>query len=340
MSRERRLGRGLEALLGRVSEPVRSPSATPPIHTGQESASIEPPQPPPAPPPADDRMSRDGSGQLWLDISVIDRNPYQPREDFSEDGLQALVESIQSHGVLQPLVVRRNGDRFQLIMGERRLRAASKAGWNRVPIQIRDADDRQMAELAIVENVQRKDLNALEKAASFAWYLEKFGCSQEELGQRINIDRSTIANLIRLLELPDPVKDMIRTGTLPASHARALLPLGDAREQITMAERVWQEGLTVRATEEAVQQRIRKLDAEPFGLIGSDGERRRVPRTCTAHVASLENELRVALGTKVDVKQTARGRGRITIHFNNQIEFERLRKQITGQQASNRASGQ
>ena len=134
--------------------------------------------------------------------------------------------------MIQPLVVRRHGDRYQLIAGERRLRAAIKAGWQQVPAQVREADDRQMSELAIVENLQRKDLNALEKAASFQQYLERYGCTQEELAGRLKIDRSTIANLIRLLELPEAIQQAIRTGTLSQGHARALLPLGDEREQI------------------------------------------------------------------------------------------------------------
>ena len=149
--------------------------------------------------------------------------------DFDAEDLQTLAESIAAHGLLQPVVVRRVGDRYELVAGERRLQAAKRAGWTDVPVNIIEADDRQTAELAIVENLHRKDLNPLEKAASFHRYLEHYGCTQEELAGRLNLDRSTIANLIRLLELPEPVQEAIREGKITQGHARAMLPLGDER---------------------------------------------------------------------------------------------------------------
>ena len=154
----------------------------------------------------------DASGLLRLNVYQIENNPFQPRRDFDEAAIGELAESIKTHGLLQPLVVRRHGDRWQLVAGERRLRAAIKAGWSDVPVTVHAADDRQMAEIAMVENLQRKDLNPLEKAASFEAYLDQYGCTQEELAGRLQIDRSTIANLIRLLELPAGVKDAVRSG--------------------------------------------------------------------------------------------------------------------------------
>ena len=162
-----------------------------------------------------------------VNVHQIDSNPAQPRQEFAPDEMQSLAESISAHGLLQPVVVRRVHDRYQLVAGERRLRAAIQAGWVDVPVNVVEADDRQMAELAIVENLQRKDLNALEKAASFQKYLDQYGCTQEELAGRLKLDRSTIANLIRLLELPEAVQDAIRRGKITQGHARALLPLGD-----------------------------------------------------------------------------------------------------------------
>jgi ParB family chromosome partitioning protein len=313
VTRERRLGKGLEALLGRAGEtpPPESQAAI----TGCDDL-------------PEGTFTRDDSGQMWLDIYTIDRNPYQPREDFSDAAIESLKASIQEHGVLQPLVVRRQENRFQLITGERRLRAATAAGWTRVPVQVREADDRQMAELAIVENVQRKDLNPLEKAGSFQRYIQQYGCTQEELAARVKIDRSTVANLIRLLELPDDVKRLLIDGKLTQGHARALLPLGDEREQIEFAMRIQRESLTVRNTEEEVQRRIRETDTETLGVVAADGTTRRVARTRGAQLESLEEELRVALGTKVDLKQTAKGRGRVVIHFKNHEEFERIRAML------------
>ena len=157
----------------------------------------------PARPPSAS-VARPAAGDLLrLNVYEIENNPFQPRRDFDEAAIGELAESIKTHGLLQPLVVRRHGDRWQLVAGERRLRAAIKAGWSDVPVTVHEADDRQMAEIAMVENLQRKDLNPLEKAASFEAYLDQYGCTQEELAGRLHVDRSTIANLIRLLELPD-----------------------------------------------------------------------------------------------------------------------------------------
>jgi ParB family transcriptional regulator, chromosome partitioning protein len=307
VTNQRRLGRGLEALLGR---PPGVPEATDAAHDVAE-------------PPRD--------GLVHIHVYEIENNPFQPRSDFDEAAIDELSESLNQHGMIQPLVVRRQDDRYQLISGEHRLRAAIKAGWQQVPAQIREADDRQMSEVAIVENLQRKDLNALEKAHSFQQYLQRYGCTQEELAARLNIDRSTIANLIRLLELPEPIQQSLRSGTLTQGHARALLPLGDEREQLSFCERIRNEGLSVRAVEELVQQTIHQADHEPLSVVGSDAPRRsKAPRRSREQAAALEQELRAALGTKVDLKQRAAGRGQIVIHFTSHDEFERLRDHLCG----------
>ncbi len=302
MNDQRRLGRGLEALLGR-----------------------------PAAGESNDGAERAGDGHEGLALIAvydIENNPFQPRRDFDEAAIDELCESLQQHGMIQPLVVRRHGERYQLIAGERRLRAAIKAGWQQVPCQVRQADDRQMSEVAIVENLQRKDLNPLEKAVSFQQYLERYGCTQEELAGRLKIDRSTIANLIRLLELPEAIQQSVRSGTLTQGHARALLPLGDEGEQLAFAERIQRETLSVRATEELVQQAIHQADREPLSVVGGDAPRPRPARRSSEHNAALEQELRTALGTKIDIRQRAAGRGQIVIHFASPEEFERLRSQL------------
>jgi len=263
-----------------------------------------------------------------LEIGQIDSNPAQPRADFDPAEMQSLSESITAHGLLQPVVVRRVEDRYQLVAGERRLRAAMLAGWIEVPVNVVEADDRQTAELAIIENLQRKDLNALEKAASFQRYLEQYGGTQEELAARLNLDRSTIANLIRLLELPEPVQEAIRRGKITQGHARALLPLGEQREQIEFCGRIEREGLSVRRTEALVQETIAAADAEPLGVVDRQGKRSRPPRVQSEHLAALEQEFRAALGMKVKLTHNARGRGKLTIHFRSHEEFERLRRQV------------
>jgi ParB family transcriptional regulator, chromosome partitioning protein len=318
VSKERRLGRGLEALLGRAWETSEAPAAMETTSSGAADNSF-----------SDERLSRDENGQVWLNCDVIERNPYQPRQTFDEAEIADLADSIRTHGILQPLVVRRSGDGFELIAGERRLRAAQAADWRQVPVQIRDVDDRQLAELAIVENVQRKDLNAIEKAESFQRYIDQYQCTQEELASRIQIDRSTVANLIRLLELPADVKLMVQEGGISQGHARALLPLGDEQEQIEFARRIKKEGLSVRATEQGVQDRIHSLDGDQLRIVDADGNSRPVPRPRNEQIASLEQELRTALGTKVDLNHSAKGKGKITIHFKSHEEFARLRQIMT-----------
>ncbi len=328
MSKERRLGRGLEALLGRGWEEPQTPAAVEAPVAGASD-----------PRRSDARLSRDDNGQLWLDCDAIDPNPYQPRQTFNETEIADLADSIRTHGILQPLVVRQAADRFELIAGERRLRAAQAADWHQVPVQVRDVDDRQLAELAIVENIQRKDLNAIEKAESFQRYINQYQCTQEELAARVQVDRSTVANLIRLLELPTDVKQMVQEGQISQGHARALLPLGDEQEQIEFARRIKKEGLSVRATEQGVQDRIHALDGDGLRIVDAEGNSRAVSRPRNEQLAALEQELRTALGTKVDLSQTAKGRGRVTIHFKNHDEFARLRQMLTPSEVPARQVG-
>jgi ParB family transcriptional regulator, chromosome partitioning protein len=378
VTKERRLGRGLEALLGQLparnettqsAQPMRPsevtaspdhdpslPSQTPsaeamfrldiphantsqffaqPHHSPTHVSAGQAAATSPAVSAAFDSLEpRDAheptQNPTRIDVFKIDRNPNQPRQEFDASEIQALSESILSHGLLQPIVVRRAHERYQLVAGERRLRAAIQAGWADVPVNIIEADDRQMAELAIVENLQRKDLNSLEKAASFQKYLDEYGCTQEELAGRLKLDRSTIANLIRLLELPEPVQDAIRRGKITQGHARALLPLGDEREQIAFCGRIQREGLNVRQTEAQVQEMIDSTDREPLAAAESPAKPTKPSRAKNDHIAALEQQFRTALGMKVKITHNARGRGKLVVQFRNHEEFDQLKKHICG----------
>ena len=321
MSAERRLGRGLEALLGR---PPSGQSATgaAPFETQPDVVLPEHPV--------------DGD-LLQVSVEAIDSNPYQPRTEFDEQEIDNLADSIKRHGLLQPIVVRRAGERYELISGERRWRASIRVGLSHIPATLREVDDRQVAEMTIVENLQRKDLGPLEKAASFQEYLGRYQCTQEELAGRLSIDRSTIANLIRLLELPDSVQHALREGSISAGHARALLPLGDEREQVAFCQRIKQEKLSVRATEQQVSDLIRSADREPLQVVGSPKSPRRTDTRQRDNLGALEQELRSALGTRVELRQTTKGRGRITIHFTSNDEFDRLRELLNSHTPHTRA---
>ncbi len=357
MSKERRLGRGLEALLGRAGI---DPAAPAPVTDGSAAVAKQ---------PAPRSGLGTGAARLMLHaaeeieeaaasvpmsdvtIALVDPNPWQPRSVLGDTDLAELADSIREHGLVQPIVVRARGDRYQLIAGQRRLAAARKLGWERVPARVLDVEDRQMAEIAIVENLQRRDLDALEKAASFKQYLATWGCTQEELAKRLSIDRSHVANLIRLLELPSSVQQKLREGKLSMGHARALLPLGDEDEQVRLADRVAAEGLSVRAVESEIQEILRRDEADDTDSDESDGHtanggmaapamgtatatapRRKPGRPATrrsSQVASVESELRQALGVKVVVHANGKGAGRIVIPFANLDEFQRLLEHIT-----------
>src|SRR6185295_6654809 len=263
---------------------------------------------------------------LQLPLAEIEENPFQPRREFSQAEIVSLSESLKEHDLLQPILVRRVNGRYQLISGERRLRAAKHAGWTTIPARVREADDRLVAELAIVENLQRKDLNPVEKALSFKRYLDEHRCTQDDLAKRLKIDRSTIANLMRLLELPNSILASLSKGTVTAGHARALLPLGDEHEQVALAERIERDGLSVRDVERIVGEKVSEDEPQSPDVLPGPGSPK---RTQSEQLLSLEQEFRHALGLKVEIRANARGRGKLTIHFQNHEDFDRLRSQLT-----------
>lgn len=320
MSKERRLGRGLEALLGRVAAvDTEQPSL---LDRSESIGDAEP-----------DWMLQEALAHAkktpqTLDVSLIDRNPYQPRSDFDDADLETLSASLKTHGLVQPIVVRSNGERFQIVAGERRYRAAILANWRSVPVHILDVDDRQMAELALTENIQRKDLNAMEKATAFAKYLEIYGGTHEELARRLELDRSTVTNLLRLLELPDVIQSAIRKDSLTQGHARALLPL-EEWEQLEICERIQNESWSVRQTERFVKdllasegERRQSENTAAWNIIDKYGEKHPVDSK-NVQIESLEQEIRSFLGAKVQLHASG-GKGKIVIPFASHDEFERL----------------
>jgi ParB family chromosome partitioning protein len=247
-----------------------------------------------------------------LPVALLDPNPFQPRQGMEADELEQLKASIMEHGVLQPIVVRANGPRYQVIAGERRFRAAQAAGLSEVPVVTRAATDEEMLELALVENLQRSDLDPIEKAASFKSYLDRSGKTQEAASIRLGVDRSTIANMIRLLELPAAVQGMVRSGLVAMGHARAILAITDPRRQLAIAERVAREGLSVRQVEKIT------------GAVGVAKKRgKAAPKN--VHARDLEAKLREALGTKVSVEEGPKpGTGKIVIEFYNLDDLDRI----------------
>lgn len=264
---------------------------------------------------------------LEINVEDIENNPFQPRRKFHEAEIASLAESIREHEQLQPILVRRIGNRFQLISGERRLRATIHAGLATIRAEVREADDRLVAELAIVENLQRKDLDAIEKAMSFRRYIDEHKCRQDDLAKRLKIDRSTIANLMRLLELPAQIQQWVQDDKLTAGHARTLLPLGNEAQQMEFAKLIMEEGWTVRDTEHRVNEQLLIEDGAIAGRTSPAG-RTSTRKKTSPQVAALEQQMRLSLGTKTEIRQSASGRGKITISFANNEEFERIRDLI------------
>jgi ParB family chromosome partitioning protein len=253
---------------------------------------------------------------IELPISAISRNPYQPRQAFEQAQLDELAASIAEHGVLQPILVTETPGGYRLIAGERRLRAAEMAGLERIPALVRGADDQSQLAWALIENVQRADLNAMEQAAAFRQLVDEFGLSHEDVGARVGRSRSAVANTVRLLDLPPDVQDRVRNGALSEGHARAIAGLEDTTQQSSAADEVVTRGLSVRQTEELVR---RMRTAAPA----------RAPRERAPDVERLEQTLRDSLATKVTIA-TARKGGRITIEYYDEDDLERLYERLTG----------
>ncbi len=302
---KRRLGRGLDALLG-VS-----------FNDETNEQSGGPPSPPSSRGLAADTADPD---RTHLPINLIDPNPFQPRRTFDPLELAGLIQSIQQHGMLQPIVARRVADRFQLVAGERRLRAATEAGLTEVPARVIEADDQQVFELAIVENLQRTDLNAIEKARAFRDYIDRFFSTQDELATRLGVDRSTVSNFVRLLDLPPAIQQAVEAGKLSQGHARALLAVSDPAKQHEICRRIVTEGLSVRHVESLVAaDRPAKSKSKSH-----DGTHR------TSHVSELEAVLRECLGTHVEIRLTAKDQGQIIVKFASNDDFERIIETIRG----------
>lgn len=266
--------------------------------------------------PGSDRTAEGGLFEVAVDS--IEPNPYQPRSAIDPQRLEELAHSIRQHGLLQPLVVSRSGPRYRLIAGERRWQAARLAGLARVPVVVKEASPAQMLQLALVENLQRADLNPLEEATAYHHLHQDFGLTHEEIARQVGKHRVTITNALRLLKLPALVKEALMAGELSEGHARALLPLESEEDYARALQRIRHDGLNMRQTEELV----RRLQS------GRDGrEARREPRPAAPETQALERQFQEALGTKVALFRSRKG-GRLVIHFYSEEELQALADRV------------
>jgi ParB family chromosome partitioning protein len=253
-----------------------------------------------------------------LPIGSIVANPRQPRKAFDDNSLRDLAQSLKRSGVLQPVIVRRHGQQFQIVVGERRWRAAGMAGMSHIPAVVREATDAETLELALVENLLREDLNPMEEAEAYQRLLGEFDWTQEDLGERVGKDRSSVANFLRLLKLPELIQDDLRAGRLTMGHARALLSLDSPAEQLKLRSEILTHSWSVRTTEAGVQRKQRHVA-------------RRAGRR-SAELTALEDSLRESLATRVRLVGSERA-GRIEIVYTSAEDLERLTELITGRRA-------
>jgi ParB family chromosome partitioning protein len=262
-------------------------------------------------------------GLIEAPVRAIVPNPQQPRTQFDEQALRELADSIREHGLIQPLIVTRSGeDHYTLIAGERRWRAAQLAGLETVPIVIKDVAPQQMLEMALVENVQRSDLNALEEALAYKHLSEEFGLTQVQIAQRVGKSRVAVANTMRLLKLPEAIKARLADGLITEGHARALLTITDAAVQQRLLSQIVKNNLTVRQTEELVRRLMEDHPATKKAQAGAAH-----PRSSGADTRALEERMRRALGTKVTLSRSKKG-GTIMIHFYSEEELDAIYRRI------------
>jgi ParB family transcriptional regulator, chromosome partitioning protein len=288
------LGRGLAAL---IREPGSEGSVTPQSSEATQSFA--------------------SSGPRMIDIDLIDPSPYQPRTRFREEALAELAQSIQSTGIIQPLVLRRLGARFQLLAGERRWRAAQRAGFSKVPAVLQEVTDEAALEITLVENIQREDLNPVEQSRAFERLMTEFHLTQEEVAARTGKDRATVANAVRLLRLEKPLLDLIEDGRISAGHGRTLLSIADPQLRLTLSQRAARGELTVRQLERITSRRARAAHARPS------------PPQMDANTRAALDQLQEALGTKVALRPASKTQpGELVIEYYDDVQLSSLYERL------------
>lgn len=311
-SKKAALGRGLSALLPTQQQEGEAPS---------DQASAQPH------PSKLYRFEDRFLGRVAdIEIDAISPNPYQPRKDFEEQALDELAASINQLGIIQPITVRGlNNGRFEVISGERRLRAARRAGLKRVPAYVREADTAAMLEMAIVENVQREDLNPVEVAIGYQRLMEECGLTHEQVAEKVGKSRTTISNFLRLLKLPPRALAALRDGTVSMGHARALISIDDESVQLRLLKSIEADDLSVREVEEQVRRWREKKDAPPVAQTAEEPALQiEQPDRDTLQVQEFANRLRSHFSTQVHIKRRANGNGKIEISFYSDEDLERL----------------
>ncbi len=295
------LGKGLGALFGEdLTEDVGNETSSVSEKVTVETKVVEVPK------------------EVYLKISLIEPNREQPRKEFNQEHLEELAESIRQYGVLQPIMVQKNGELYEIIAGERRWRAAKMAGLKEVPVMIRDYDKQKKMEISLIENVQRADLNPIEEAMAYMQLIEEFGLKQEEIAERVAKNRTTITNSLRLLKLDSRIQELLVQGAISNGHARALLAIEDMDKQYAAAELIVKKKLSVREVEKLVKS-ILKPDNK---------EKKKEEKDLSFIFQDLEERMKSIMGTKVMIHRKDKSKGRIEIEYYSEAELERIVEMI------------
>jgi hypothetical protein len=262
------------------------------------------------------------TGELMVKISLVEPNRNQPRKMFDKDSLDELTKSVKQYGVLQPIIVKKTGNRYEIVAGERRWRAAQAAGLSEVPVVVRDYDDQKAKEIAIIENIQRTDLNPIEEALAYKSLIEEYNLTQEELSDKVSKNRSTITNSLRLLKLSKNIQQYMIDGKISSGHARALLSLEDEGKRELLALDIMKRSLSVRDTEKVAKTLSKKKNVELDELTESVKED--TVRDLSLFYKEYEDSIQGVLGTKVHINQKDKNKGRIEIEYYSQVELDRI----------------
>lgn len=321
-TQQRRLGRGLSALLG-----GQGPAGAIADSSQENGGELLPP------------TADTGSGETRLAlVEKVEPSPFQPRREFDAEELNELVGSIREHGVLAPILVRELGDGFQLIAGERRLRACKKAGVPQIPVRVVDVVDQTAFEYALEENLKRTDLNDVEKARAFKRYLDQFQTTKEELAKQLSMSRPALSNLLRLLDLPESVQQAVEKRQISGGHAKAILSLNNEADMVAACGAIQADGLSVRKTEKEVR-RLKDAGTDAAGEVGDAPDvipmtPNSRPEHATAHVQDIESQLRERFGVNIQIQLSGKEKGRVSIPFADNAEFERVLGLLNGGQHS------
>lgn len=272
--------------------------------------------------PGESETTQPETGILTVEVTSIQPNPHQPRSVMDEEKLDELAASIREHGLIQPLIVTKRPGGYILIAGERRWRASQLAGLTEVPVVVKETTPQEMLELAIIENIQRADLNALEEAYAYRQLMDEFGLTQEEVAKRVGKGRSTVANLVRLIGLPEPIQEAVINGRLSGAHARALLPLPTPEAQIAAMNQVLKLNLSVRQTETLVKNLLQEEKPKP-----------KPKKTLPPELLHVQSQFQDSLGTRVNIETSGKKGGRVVIHYYSDEELQAIYDAIVGEDA-------